>query len=332
MDRASMNQAAIRPAAAPQAAPPHPTAPILSIANLSKTYDTGFQALKGIDLDIRRGEIFALLGPNGAGKTTLIGIVCGLVNASTGTVTVDGHDHVRDYRAARAMIGLVPQELTTDAFETVWATVTFSRGLFNKPANPVYVEKVLRDVSLWDKKDSKIMTLSGGMKRRVLIAKALAHEPQILFLDEPTAGVDVELRKDMWEVVRELRESGVTIILTTHYIEEAELMADRVGVINKGELILVEDKIELMRKLGKKQMTLELQHRLDAVPPALSDYDLTLADDGNALVYSYQAQGEQRGVTRLVEELLRLGIRLKDISTTQSSLEDIFVDLVRNGR
>jgi ABC-2 type transport system ATP-binding protein len=310
----------------------NPVPPILSISNLSKTYDTGFQALKSINLDIRRGEIFALLGPNGAGKTTLIGIICGLVNASTGTVTVDGHDNVRGYRAARAMIGLVPQELTTDAFETVWATVSFSRGLFNKPANPAYVEKVLKDVSLWDKKDSKIVTLSGGMKRRVLIAKALAHEPQILFLDEPTAGVDVELRKDMWEVVRGLRASGVTIILTTHYIEEAELMADRVGVINKGELILVEDKFELMRKLGKKQMTIELQHKLNAIPPALADYDLSLADDGCALIYSYQAQGEQRGVTRLVEELLRLNMRLKDISTTQSSLEDIFVDLVRNGR
>jgi ABC-2 type transport system ATP-binding protein len=306
--------------------------PILSISNLSKTYDTGFQALKGVNLDIRRGEIFALLGPNGAGKTTLIGIICGLVNASTGTVTVDGHDNVRGYRGARAMIGLVPQELTTDAFETVWATVTFSRGLFNKPANPVYVEKVLRDVSLWDKKDSKIVTLSGGMKRRVLIAKALAHEPQILFLDEPTAGVDVELRKDMWEVISVLRDSGVTIILTTHYIEEAELMADRVGVINKGELILVEDKSELMRKLGKKQMTIELQQPLEAIPAALAAYDLTLTDDGRTLVYNYQAQGEHRGVTRMVEELLRLNIRLKDINTTQSSLEDIFVDLVRNGR
>ena len=242
---------------------------ILSIANLSKTYASGFQALKNINLDIRRGEIFALLGPNGAGKTTLIGIVCGIVNASSGTVTVDGHDHARDYRAARALIGLVPQELHTDAFETVWATTTFSRGLFGKPPNPAYIEKVLRDVSLWDKKISKIMTLSGGMKRRVLIAKALVHEPQILFLDEPTAGVDVELRKDMWEVVRKLREFGVTIILTTHYIEEAELMADRVGVINKGELILVEDKAELMHKLGKKQMTLELQQKLGAVPAGL---------------------------------------------------------------
>ena len=303
---------------------------ILSIANLSKTYASGFQALKNINLDIRRGEIFALLGPNGAGKTTLIGIVCGIVNASSGTVTVDGHDHVRDYRAARALIGLVPQELHTDAFETVWATTTFSRGLFGKPPNPAYVEKVLRDVSLWDKKDSKIMTLSGGMKRRVLIAKALVHEPQILFLDEPTAGVDVELRKDMWEVVRKLRESGVTIILTTHYIEEAELMADRVGVINKGELILVEDKAELMHKLGKKQMTLELQQKLGAVPAGLESYDLELSADGHALIYTYEAQGDRRGVTRLIEELLRQGIRLKDINTTQSSLEDIFVDLVRS--
>jgi ABC-2 type transport system ATP-binding protein len=302
---------------------------ILSIANLSKTYATGFKALKNINLDIRRGEIFALLGPNGAGKTTLIGIVCGIVNASAGTVTVDGNDHVKDYRAARALIGLVPQELHTDAFESVWATTTFSRGLFGKPPNPAYVEKVLRDVSLWDKKDDKIMTLSGGMKRRVLIAKALVHEPQILFLDEPTAGVDVELRKDMWEVVRKLRESGVTIILTTHYIEEAELMADRVGVINKGELILVEDKTELMHKLGKKQMTLELQQKLGAVPAGLDGYDLQLSDDGQALIYTYEAQGDQRGVTRLIEELLRQGIRLKDIHTTQSSLEDIFVDLVR---
>jgi ABC-2 type transport system ATP-binding protein len=303
---------------------------ILSIANLSKTYASGFQALKNINLDIRSGEIFALLGPNGAGKTTLIGIICGLVNASSGTVTIDGHDHVRDYRAARSLIGLVPQELHTDAFETVWATTTFSRGLFGKPANPAYVEKVLRDVSLWDKKDSKIMTLSGGMKRRVLIAKALVHEPQILFLDEPTAGVDVELRKDMWEVVRKLRESGVTIILTTHYIEEAEMMADRVGVINKGELILVENKAELMHKLGKKQMTLELQQKLGAVPVGLESYDLELSADGHALIYTYEAQGDRRGVTRLIEDLLRQGIRLKDINTTQSSLEDIFVDLVRS--
>jgi len=302
---------------------------VLSIKNISKTYPSGFQALKGVDLDIRRGEIFALLGPNGAGKTTLIGIVCGIVNASSGTVTVDGHDHLRDYRAARALIGLVPQELHTDAFETVWATCTLSRGLFGKPHDPAYVEKVLRDVSLWDRKDSKIMMLSGGMKRRVLIAKALVHEPQILFLDEPTAGVDVELRKDMWEVVRALKASGVTIILTTHYIEEAEMMADRVGVINKGELILVEDKAALMHKLGKKQMTFELQQKLDAVPGDLAAYKLMLAEDGRSLTYTYEAQGEHRGVTRLVEALLRNNIRLKDIATTQSSLEDIFVDLVR---
>ena len=302
---------------------------VISIKNLSKTYESGFQALKGIDLDIRRGEIFALLGPNGAGKTTLIGVVCGIVNATGGTVTVDGRDHIRDYRAARAKIGLVPQELYTDAFETVGATCTFSRGLFGKPHNPAFIEKVLKDVSLWDKKDQKIMTLSGGMKRRVLIAKALSHEPQILFLDEPTAGVDVELRKDMWEVVRALRASGVTIILTTHYIEEAELMADRVGVINKGEMILVEDKAELMHKLGKKQMKFELQQKLAAIPPELAAYKLALADDGHALVYTYEAQGEHRGVTRLVEGLLRQNIRLKDIDTTQSSLEDIFVDLVR---
>jgi ABC-2 type transport system ATP-binding protein len=304
--------------------------PILSISNLSKTYASGFQALKGINLDISPGEIFALLGPNGAGKTTLIGIICGIVNATGGTVTVAGHDHVRDYRAARSMIGLVPQELHTDAFETVWATTTFSRGLFGKPPNPAYVEKVLKDVSLWDKKDSKIMTLSGGMKRRVLIAKALAHEPQILFLDEPTAGVDVELRKDMWEVVRALRESGVTIILTTHYIEEAELMADRVGVINKGELILVEKKTELMHKLGKKQMTFELRQKLDTVPADLAGHKLALSPDGHALTYTYEAQGEHRGITRLLEDLLRHDIRFRDINTTQSSLEDIFVDLVRN--
>jgi ABC-2 type transport system ATP-binding protein len=303
--------------------------PVISIRNLSKTYESGFQALKSINLEIRRGEIFALLGPNGAGKTTLINIVCGIANATGGTVTVDGHDHIRAYRAARAMIGLVPQELYTDAFETVWATCTFSRGLFGKPHNPAFIEKVLKDVSLWDKKDQKIMTLSGGMKRRVLIAKALSHEPQILFLDEPTAGVDVELRKDMWEVVRALRASGVTIILTTHYIEEAELMADRVGVINNGEMILVEDKAALMHKLGKKQMKFELQQKLTAIPPELAAYDLTLADDGRTLIYTYEAQGEHRGVTRLIEELLRQGIRLRDINTTQSSLEDIFVDLVR---
>jgi ABC-2 type transport system ATP-binding protein len=304
-------------------------ASIISVSGVSKTYASGFQALKRVDLEIRRGEIFALLGPNGAGKTTLINIVCGIVTASTGRVTVDGHDIVRDYRAARAMVGLVPQDLPHSPFDSVRATVAFSRGLFGKPANPGHVEKVLKDLSLWDKKDSKIMTLSGGMKRRVLIAKALAHEPQVLFLDEPTAGVDVELRQDMWQVVRLLRDAGVTIILTTHYIEEAELMADRVGVINKGELILVEDKTELMHKLGKKQMTLELQQKLGAVPAGLDGYDLQLSDDGQALIYTYEAQGDQRGVTRLIEELLRQGIRLKDIHTTQSSLEDIFVDLVR---
>jgi ABC-2 type transport system ATP-binding protein len=306
-----------------------PPAPILSISGLSKTYASGFQALRGIDLAIERGEIFALLGPNGAGKTTLINIVCGIVNPSAGTVTVAGHDIVRDYRVTRAMIGLVPQELTTDAFESVWATVTFSRGLFGKPANPAHVEKVLRDLSLWDRKDSKIMTLSGGMKRRVLIAKALSHEPQVLFLDEPTAGVDVELRKDMWDVVRSLRASGVTIILTTHYIEEAELMADRVGVINKGELILVERKSELMRKLGKKQLKLELQQSLEVIPAELAAYRLSLAGNGGELVYSYEAQGERRGITRLLDDLIRLNIRVRDIHTTQSSLEDIFVDLVR---
>jgi ABC-2 type transport system ATP-binding protein len=302
---------------------------VLSVQNLSKTYASGFQALKSVSLEIARGEIFALLGPNGAGKTTLISIVCGIVNPSSGTVTVDGHDNIRDYRAARALIGLVPQELTTDAFETVWATCTFSRGLFNKPSDPAVIERVLRALSLWDRKDSKIVTLSGGMKRRVLIAKALSHEPQILFLDEPTAGVDVELRKDMWQVVRDLRASGVTIILTTHYIEEAEQMADRVGVINKGELIVVEEKAALMRKLGKKQLRIELQSKLDAVPTALFAYNLALAADGTALTYTYDAQGERHGITRLAESLLAQGIRIRDLSTTQSTLEDIFVDLVR---
>jgi ABC-2 type transport system ATP-binding protein len=302
--------------------------PVIAVTNLSKTYASGFQALKNVSLEVRRGEIFALLGPNGAGKTTLIGIICGILKASQGAVTVNGHDIVRDYRAARAAIGLVPQELYTELFETVWATVNFSRGLFGKPKNPAHIEKVLRQLSLWDKKDSQVRTLSGGMKRRVLIAKALSHEPAILFLDEPTAGVDVELRKDMWQVVRALRESGVTIILTTHYIDEAEEMADRVGVINKGELILVEQKTELMHKLGKKQMRLELQQKIDAVPAALAAFDLTLAADGRALTFTYEAQGEHRGVTRLIEELLRHNIRLKDIATSQSSLEDIFVDLV----
>jgi ABC-2 type transport system ATP-binding protein len=278
---------------------------------------------------VQRGEIFALLGPNGAGKTTLIGIICGILNPSEGTVSVGGHDIIRDFRAARAVIGLVPQELYTEMFETVWATVTFSRRLFGKPMDHAHIEKILRALSLWDKKDNQIRTLSGGMKRRVLIAKALSHEPQILFLDEPTAGVDVELRKDMWEVVRTLRASGVTIILTTHYIEEAELMADRVGVINKGELILVEDKVALMHKLGKKQMKFQLQQKLEVIPPALSAYDLALSPDGQSLIYTYEAQGDRRGVTRLIEELFRQHVRLKDIDTTQSSLEDIFVDLVR---
>jgi ABC-2 type transport system ATP-binding protein len=303
---------------------------ILSVSNLSKTYASGFQALKSINLDIRKGEILALLGPNGAGKTTLIGIVCGIVNPSQGRVTVAGHDILSDYRAARTMIGLVPQELTTDAFETVWATVSFSRGLFGKPANPDYIAKVLKDLTLWDKKDSKIRTLSGGMKRRVLIAKALAHEPQILFLDEPTAGVDVELRKDMWRIVRHLRETGVTIILTTHYIDEAEEMADRIGIINRGELILVEEKAELMRKLGKKQLTLELHDRLDAVPASLDQYKLERAGDGAELVYTYDTKSERTGITALLKDLADAGIRFRDLNTKQSSLEEIFVSLVRH--
>ena len=304
-------------------------APILSISGLSKTYDTGFQALKSVSLDIEKGEVFALLGPNGAGKTTLISIVCGIVNASSGSVTVDGNDIVRDYRAARSLIGLVPQELTTDAFETVWATVSFSRGLFGKPKAPAIVEKVLRDLSLWDKKDNKLVTLSGGMKRRVLIAKALAHEPRVLFLDEPTAGVDVELRRDMWRVIRELRDTGVTIILTTHYIEEAEEMADRVGVINNGEIILVEDKAELMRKLGRKQLTLHLADPLSAVPAGLSAHNLELSADGSELVYTYDTQGERTGITALLQDLNAAGIRFRDLQTRQSSLEEIFVNLVR---
>jgi ABC-2 type transport system ATP-binding protein len=301
---------------------------IISIANLSKTYASGFQALKSINLDIHRGEIFALLGPNGAGKTTLIGIVCGILVPSAGKVTVDGHDVIADYRAARSLIGLVPQELHTDAFESVWATVSFSRGLFNKPRNSAHLEKVLRALSLWDKKDDKIITLSGGMKRRVLIAKALAHEPVILFLDEPTAGVDVELRKDMWQVVRDLRASGVTIILTTHYIEEAEDMADRIGVINKGEIILVEEKAELMRKLGKKQLILHLQKKLDAIPLALAAHNLSLANGGGELVFTYDTQAERTGVTALLSGLSNAGIRFRDLETQQSSLEDIFVSLV----
>jgi ABC-2 type transport system ATP-binding protein len=301
---------------------------IISIRNLSKSYASGFRALKGVNLDIRRGEIFALLGPNGAGKTTLIGIICGILVPTEGKVTVGGHDIITDYRAARSLIGLVPQELHTDAFESVWATVSFSRGLFNKPKNPAHIEKVLRALSLWDKKDNQIMTLSGGMKRRVLIAKALSHEPQILFLDEPTAGVDVELRKDMWQVVRDLRNSGVTIILTTHYIEEAEDMADRIGVINKGEIILVEEKVELMRKLGKKQLTLELQQRLSAIPPELSSFKLSIAEDGSTLIYDYDTQAERTGVATLLGELSRAGLRIRDLQTNQSSLEDIFVGLV----
>ncbi len=302
---------------------------ILSIAGLSKRYASGFEALKRIDLQIRRGEIFALLGPNGAGKTTLISIVCGIVNASEGKVTVDGHAIGADYRAARSLIGLVPQELTTEAFETVFNTVSFSRGLFNKPANPAHIEKVLRDLSLWDKKDNAIRTLSGGMKRRLLIAKALSHEPRLLFLDEPTAGVDVTLRQEMWALVRTLRDTGVTIILTTHYIDEAEEMADRIGVINKGEIILVEDKIELMRKLGKKQLTLQLAQPLQQLPAALLAYPLELATGGSELIYTYDARSEHSGIAALLQDLDAAGIGFKDLKTSQSSLEDIFVSLVR---
>ena len=303
--------------------------PIISVQQLSKTYASGFQALKPVDLQIRKGEIFALLGPNGAGKTTLISIICGIVNPSAGTVLADGHDVVRDYRAARMKIGLVPQELTTDSFETVWNTVSFSRGLFGRSPDPAHIEKVLKDLSLWNKKDSRIITLSGGMKRRVMIAKALSHEPQILFLDEPTAGVDVELRRDMWEMVRGLRASGVTIILTTHYIDEAEQMADRIGVINKGELILVEGKAELMNKLGRKQLTLQLQDALPSIPAALDGYALELSDEGRQLVYSFDAQGEHTGIDVLLRRLAEAGIDFKDLKTSQSSLEDIFVDLVK---
>ena len=305
--------------------------PIISIKQLGKTYASGFQALKSIDLDIQRGEIFALLGPNGAGKTTLINIICGIVKPGTGSVTADGHDILRDFRAARAKIGLVPQELSTDAFESVWSTVSFSRGLFGKPANPAYLEKVLRQLSLWDKRDSKIMALSGGMKRRVLIAKALSHEPQILFLDEPTAGVDVELRRDMWDMVRELRTSGVTIILTTHYIEEAEQMADRIGIISKGELILVEDKAVLMRKLGKKQLTLELRAPLQKIPDALAALPLELTREGHALVYSFDAQTEETGIAALLKRLGEIGIDFKDLHSSERSLEEIFVSLVHAG-
>ena len=304
--------------------------PIISVQNLDKTYASGFQALKNVSLDIRKGEIFALLGPNGAGKTTLISIICGIVNPSSGTVLADGHDVLADYRAARGKIGLVPQELSTDAFESVWSTVRFSRGLFGKAPDPAHLEKVLRDLSLWDKKDSKILALSGGMKRRVLIAKALAHEPQILFLDEPTAGVDVELRHDMWQMVHRLREQGVTIILTTHYIEEAEQMADRIGVILKGELILVEDKAALMRKLGKKQLTLTLQEPLQRIPEGLSGLPLELSDDGNALVYTFDVQSERTGIATLLRQLAEQGIDFKDLHSSESSLEDIFVHLVRS--
>src|SRR6266508_858625 len=303
--------------------------PIISVSNLSKTYGSGFKALKNVNLDIKRGEIFALLGPNGAGKTTLISIICGIANPSEGKVLVGGESIQTSYRKARSLIGLVPQELHTDAFESVWATVSFSRGLFGKPKNPAHIEKVLKDLSLWDKKDSKIIELSGGMKRRVMIAKALSHEPRILFLDEPTAGVDVELRKDMWQLVRSLRASGVTVILTTHYIEEAEDMADRIGVINKGEIILVEDKAELMHKLGKKQLALQLHNRLDAIPDELAAHRLTLTPDGSELVYTYDTQGERTGITALLGALNHAGIRFRDLHTTQSSLEDIFVDLVR---
>jgi len=302
--------------------------PIISVSQLTKTYASGFQALKTIDLDIRRGEIFALLGPNGAGKTTLIGIICGILRPSGGTVTVDGHDIITDYRAARSLIGLVPQEIMMAPFETVWASVTMSRGLFNKPKNPAHLEKVLRDLSLWDKRHSKVVQLSGGMKRRVLIAKALSHEPAILFLDEPTAGVDVELRKDMWQIVRDLRASGVTIILTTHYIEEAEDMADRVGVINKGEMVLVEDKTELMRKLGKKRLVLQVADKLAAVPDSLAAFNLAIGGDGHELVYDYDTRIERTGVATLLGELSRAGIRIRDLHTNQSSLEEIFVGLV----
>ncbi|HET6390468.1 ABC transporter ATP-binding protein [Hyphomicrobium sp.] len=306
--------------------------PVIRIEHLAKTYASGFTALKDINLEVNRGEIFALLGPNGAGKTTLISAICGIVNPSAGTIRVDGMDIVAEYRKVRAMIGLVPQELSTDMFETPWATVNFSRGLFGKPRNHAYVEKVLRSLSLWEKKDARIMTLSGGMKRRLLIAKALAHEPRILFLDEPTAGVDVELRREMWEVVRDLRAQGVTIILTTHYIEEAEEMADRVGVIAKGEIILVEEKNELMRKLGKKQLVLQLSSPLAAVPPELSAYSLQLGADGNELTYTYDTRAERTGITTLLNDMRAAGVTFKDLSTMQSSLEDIFVDLVRQKR
>lgn len=305
---------------------------VISVDNLSKSYDGGFEALKCISLEIRQGEIFALLGPNGAGKTTLINIICGIVNPTSGNVLVDGHDIVREFRATRSLIGLVPQELVTETFESVWATVNFSRGLFGKPADPDHLERVLKSLSLWDRKDNKIMTLSGGMKRRVLIAKALSHEPQILFLDEPTAGVDVELRQDMWNVVRSLRESGVTIILTTHYIEEAEQIADRIGIINHGEIILVQEKARLMRELGSKQLVLELQEQLRELPQKLGSYDLEVAKEGMELIYTYDSQAEHTGITALLGDLSAAGIKFHDVKTTQSSLEDIFVDLVKKIR
>ena len=306
-----------------------PMRPLISINNLTKTYEDGFTALDGVSLEILEGEILALLGPNGAGKTTLISIICGIVNPGDGEVTVDGFDIVRDYRQTRKLIGLVPQELTTDAFESVWNTVSFTRGLFGKPPDPGYIESLLRQLSLWDKKDNRIMQLSGGMKRRVLIAKALSHSPRILFLDEPTAGVDVSLRQDMWQLVRRLRESGVTIILTTHYIEEAEEIADRVGVINKGRIVVVEDRVELMRKLGSKQLILDLHEPLQAVPESLDNFNLTLESNGQQLVYTYDATRERTGITALLGSLNEAGIRFKDLKTDQSSLEDIFVNLVR---
>lgn len=301
----------------------------IQITNLDKTYENGFKALEDVDLEIESGEIFALLGPNGAGKTTLINIVCGILNATGGTVLVNGHDNVKEYRRTRSIIGLVPQELATDTFESVWSTVSFSRGLFGKRKDPAHVEKVLRSLSLWEKRDSRIMTLSGGMKRRVLIAKALAHEPDILFLDEPTAGVDVELRQDMWQIVRDMRASGVTIILTTHYIEEAEQMADRIGVINHGQLILVEEKNKLMRDLGKRQLVLHLQEPLEKVPEGLNGFDLVLGADGNELIYTYDTQARRTGITALLGELGEAGIKFSDLTTSQSSLEEIFVNLVR---
>ncbi|SFR45074.1 ABC-2 type transport system ATP-binding protein [Marinobacter daqiaonensis] len=304
--------------------------PDISVQNLSKTYEDGFQALKNIDLDIQKGEIFALLGPNGAGKTTLISIICGLVNPSSGSVKAAGHDILRDFRAARSAIGLVPQELSTDSFEKVWNTVSFSRGLFGKAPNPAHIEKILRELSLWDKRNSRVMSLSGGMKRRVMIAKALSHEPDILFLDEPTAGVDVELRRDMWEMVRKLRESGVTIILTTHYIEEAEEMADRIGVIRNGELILVEEKTRLMSKLGRKELRLHLQHPLDTLPPELVDQPIELSEDGYELIYTFDSQQEQAGVALLLRTLGELGVEYRDLQTRESSLEEIFVGLVHH--